>query len=123
MPATIPKPRPGETRGADGKPADLQRKIAGREVYRATIEGSVDSVRDKLSSTSGVESVEVLSEHGSACDYRVRGQGGAQLGTLLFTTAKDNGWVLSVLHPEWRTLEDVYLHLTATKQQQVAQAS
>ena len=97
---------------ADGKPEDLQKQTTSRESFRARVEGPGDQIRDKLSSLEGVDSVEVLNDqHG---DFRVIGKEGAELGAGIFGAVRDNSWVLTSLQPEWRTLEEMYLQLTAS---------
>jgi ABC-2 type transport system ATP-binding protein len=108
---------------ADGKPGELQKKATGRSVYLVGIEGPASGVRQKLAAASGVESVEVLSEHALAGRYRVRARDNVELGPVIFRAAKENDWVLSLLQPEWRSLEEAYLQLTAAGPQRVAKAS
>jgi len=99
---------------ADGTAAELEAKATGQRIYRVRIEGPGGAVREKLSSSPGVRSVQHLSQSGQANDFRVTASNGADIGATIFRVAKDNGWVLSVLEPETRSLEEVYLRLTAS---------
>lgn len=106
---------------ADGKPDELQKAAGDRETFRAIIEGGAsDALRGKLEEHELIDRVEVLNDSSATTELRVRGQNGAQIGSVVFQLAKDNGWVLSTLQPEWRTLEDTYLELTASKKTKVA---
>ena len=100
---------------ADGRPDDLQAKASGQQVFRARILGPEGSVRQKLGSAPGVESVEVIRTEGELGDYRVRGKVNSDLGASVHRTVVDGGWTLSILEPETRSLEEVYLKLTASR--------
>lgn len=100
---------------ADGRPDELQAKASGQQVFRARILGPEGVVRQRLGETQGVESVEVIRSQGELGDYRVRGRADSDLGASVHRCVIDGGWSLSVLEPETRSLEDVYLKLTASR--------
>jgi ABC-2 type transport system ATP-binding protein len=103
---------------ADGTPRELQAKAAGRQVLRLRVQGPEGEVRTRLAETLGVDSVDVLGRQGAFIDYRVRGAAGDDdLGVTLSRAVMDRGWPLSALEPEARSLEDIYLQLTAAKAQ------
>ena len=103
---------------ADGTPRELQAKAAGRQVLRLRVQGPEGEVRTRLAETLGVDSVDVLGRQGDFVDYRVRGAtGDDDLGVTLSRAVMDRGWPLSALEPEARSLEDIYLQLTAAKAQ------
>jgi ABC-2 type transport system ATP-binding protein len=103
---------------ADGTPRELQAKAAGRQVLRLRVQGPEGEVRTRLAETLGVDSVDVLGRQGDFVDYRVRGAAGDDdLGVTLSRAVMDRGWPLSALEPETRSLEDIYLQLTAAKAQ------
>ena len=99
---------------ADGTPEALQSKASGRQVYRVRIGGPEPQVRSALASVGGVDSVEPLKHTGDQVEYRVRCSDSRDIAPELFRAASGGGWTLSVLAPEMRSLEDVYLQLTAT---------
>ncbi len=108
---------------ADGTPEALSTQAAGTQVFRALVEGPEPAVKERLGLAAGVESVEVIRHRGETGEYRVRGRGGLDLGQKIFRVAAENGWALSALEPEARSLEEVYLQLTASKPRLAASAS
>ncbi|MBI4603559.1 MAG: hypothetical protein HY721_16530 [Planctomycetes bacterium] len=108
---------------ADFTPGAMQAQAAGRSAVRATIQGPEADVKAKLSSAPGVGSVEVLGRHAATCEYRVRAADGADLGPAVYRAVTQGGWCLHALEPERRSLEDVYLQLTASRPQPAAAAS
>ena len=100
---------------ADGTPRALQANATGRLTYRARIEGLEPEVEAKLSAAREVEEVKVISHDGKHGEYRVRARAGSDIGPAIFRLAVENDWILSALEPESRSLEDVYLQLTASK--------
>lgn len=100
---------------ANGSPEELQKKAAGNQVFRVRLAGPEAAVRDRLRSLGGVEQVEVIRNQGDLSDYRVRGGVGTDLGATIYRAASEAGWALSALEPESRSLEDVYLQLTAVR--------
>jgi ABC-2 type transport system ATP-binding protein len=104
---------------ADGTPRSLQASAAGRVSYRARIEGPERQVEAKLTASQEVDEVKVMTHDGTRGEYRIRARSGSgsgsDIGSAIFRMAVDNSWVLSALEPEARSLEEVYLQLTATK--------
>lgn len=108
---------------ADGSPDALQAQATGAAVLKASILGPEAAVREKLVTAAGVESIDVLRTQGDSGIYRVRGKEGVDLGPVIFRAAVDNNWTLTTLEPEWNSLEDVYLKLSAGPSKKVATAS
>lgn len=100
---------------ADGTPRELQASAAGQQSCRARIEGPEPAVEAKLAAAQGVDGVAVITHDGKVGEYRIRARAGADLGPAVFRLAVENHWVLSALEPESRSLEEVYLQLTASK--------
>ncbi len=100
---------------ADGRPDELQARASGQQIFRARIQGPEGAVRERLGTVAGVESVEVIRTTDHSCDYRVRGRVDCDLGTSVHRAVSDGGWSLSILEPESRSLEEVYLKLTASR--------
>ena len=100
---------------ADGRPDELQAKASGQQIFRARIQGPEGAVRERLGTVAGIESVEVIRTTDHDSDYRVRGRVDCDLGTSVHRAVSDGGWSLSVLEPESRSLEEVYLKLTASR--------
>ena len=98
---------------ADGAPDELQRQASGQQVYRTTITGPEKEVVAALGGIQGVESVEVLGHPEGAHDVRLRASSAESIGQEIFRTASQKGWELAALQPEMRSLEEVYLKLTA----------
>jgi ABC-2 type transport system ATP-binding protein len=99
---------------ADGKPQELQARATGQQVFRVSIAGPEDAVKSQLESIPGVESIEVISHQGEFHDMRVRARENCEIGPAVYNAAREADWNLSVLQPELRSLEEVYLKLTAT---------
>ena len=99
---------------ADGKPQELQARGTGQQVLRVSIAGPEDAVKSQLESIAGVESIEVISHQGKFHDLRIRAREDCEIGPAVYNVVKAADWNLSVLQPELRSLEEVYLKLTAT---------
>jgi ABC-2 type transport system ATP-binding protein len=99
---------------ADGKPADLEAQATGHRAYRARIQGPDSGVKEKLQTLGGVDTVEVLGADGDIGEYRISSSSQGEVGTDIFRAVVDSGWTLSALEPESRSLEEVYLRLTAS---------
>ena len=98
---------------ADGKPQELQAQATGQQVFRVSVAGPEEEVKNQLGTIAGVRSVEVISHHGEFHDLRVRADEQCAVGSAVYRLASEAGWDLSVLQPELRSLEEVYLNLTA----------
>ncbi len=98
---------------ADGSPDELQAQSTG-EVVRVKIAGPEDAVVGTLKDLAGVDSVEVLGHVGDVLDVRVRAGAGAGAAAAISDAATGKNWPLSALVPEMRSLEEVYLQLTAS---------
>ncbi len=98
---------------ADGRPEELAAKADGQLAYRVRIEGPEAAVRERLSRINGVEEVATLGATGDALDLRVVASARSPAAPEIFRAASQNGWTLSLLELEKRSLEDVYLRLTA----------
>lgn len=100
---------------ADGTPEHLQTKTSGQQVVRARISGPESAVQERLRGIGGIDSIEVIRTVGDSNDFRVRGKLDSELGRAVHRVVSEAGWSLSILEPETRTLEDVYLQLTQTR--------
>ena len=98
---------------ADGTPEDLATQTDGQVSYRVRIDGPEAQIRDRLSRISGVASVAPLGASGDAHELRVIAPGRIAVAPEIFRAAAESGWTLSLLEPERRSLEEVYLRLTA----------
>lgn len=107
---------------ADGRPLELQASVTGRQAYRARIAGPEGEVKARLGQIQGVDSVEVLTHHENAGDYRLRAPTGFDLGLEVYNAVQGAGWKLSALEPQMLSLEDVYLKLTSNVPAAPAQA-
>ena len=84
------------------------------------LEGPEAEVLSALEAIDGVRRVEALRFDGQVGEYRVASRASSQVGGAIFRAAADRRWTLSVLEPESRSLEEVYLRLTETQPAAVA---
>ena len=98
---------------ADGTPDALAMVASKQKVLRVRVKGPEPAVKEKLSLIEGVKSVESIGMHGDLGEYRVASWTEADVSPQVFRAVADSGWTLSLLEPETRGLEEVYLRLTA----------
>lgn len=96
---------------ADGSPDELRRMSGEVRRFRLRVEGPAEDIQARLAELEGVTQASVI--EGGASDYEVVCDPSTDVGPACFRAARDAGWVISRLEERERTLEDVYLRLTA----------
>jgi len=99
----------GELR-ADSAISELNR---GSNAVLVSIETSAEGARDSLSKIDGVESVESTGETGDYQTWRVVGES-EELAPQVFDAIRGQGWKVSELRAERRSLETVFRELAET---------
>jgi len=94
-------------------PEGLARQLRGAERISLTVDGPLDSVRDKIKEIEGVLNVEASGEPGgSVATYTVEWQLDSDLRRVLAATVVNAGWGLLDLRGISMSLEDVFINLT-----------
>ncbi len=94
-------------------PEGLARQLRGAERISLTVDGPLDSVRDKIKEIEGVLNVEASGEPGgSVATYTVECQLDSDLRRVLAATVVNAGWGLLDLRGISMSLEDVFINLT-----------
>ncbi|MBI3143387.1 MAG: ATP-binding cassette domain-containing protein [Bacteroidetes bacterium] len=96
----------------EGTTADIKRKTQGKELLTVTIEDAPDSNRlwKELQSIDTVEMVDVHKER--PCSFTVQSKQGASSKREIYGFCKEKGYVLTELHQQETSLEDVFRLLT-----------
>lgn len=97
---------------ADGTPEALEAQATGQQALRVRLEAPDQEAIHTLQALDGVRRVDALGFDGKVGEYRVAAKGASQVGSAIFHAAAQRGWTLSILEPESRSLEEVYLRLT-----------
>ena len=108
---------------ADGTPDELKKNVDERPIVRGRIHGPANEVLGALDGLGSVSRVESLAEGPDWGEFRVHGEPDVDLGSEVFRAVSEKGWTLSSLASEERSLEEVYLRLTASGVQPQAAAS
>ncbi len=98
---------------ADGAPDALPGSLAGENRLIARIEGPAEMVAALLRGLDGVESVEAADGDGGSANWTITHKQGADVRRALFFALAKRGWPLLSLHGGKRTLEEIFLTLTA----------
>lgn len=98
---------------ASGTPAELTRAAAGESTARVSVRASATEVEPALRALPGVEALRVLdSKKPGTSRYEVRTRTDDGIEEAIFTMAVQKGWVLTELHAETLSLEQVFTQLT-----------
>ena len=98
---------------ASGAPEEMSTRARGGGVITLEIRGPVEDIKAKLQAMDKVKSFEVKeSGGGGRTRFEVISAGAADTTEELFRMAAENRWVLSELHQEALSLEDVFQQLT-----------
>jgi ABC-2 type transport system ATP-binding protein len=102
---------------ADGKPEDLQRQAQGHMDLVVELQGDAQAARSGLEAVAGVAKVNVAQNDGASGDgghrFVVIAKPGADPRAEIFRMAVQKGLVLTELHLERASLEDVFRTLTS----------
>jgi ABC-2 type transport system ATP-binding protein len=103
---------------ANGTPQELMRRSGGGRLYRLRVQGAAEQVESRLRALAGVASARGVGGQDGYSEFEVQStaaDGNGDLAPELFRAVKDNGWTLARLQERERSLEDVYLELTARR--------
>jgi ABC-2 type transport system ATP-binding protein len=105
---------------ADGSPDELAKLSHGEETVVVNYqEGNRQDIQSRLEAMEGVLSHKILSESDKNTHrFEIKTDRGESLCRELFQCAVENKWVMTELHLDKLSLEDVFLHLT-TKEKTV----
>ncbi len=98
---------------ADGSPDELRSMSGDARRFRVRVDGPTEEVQARLGQLEGVKQASEAEALGGAPEYEVICDPSTDVGPACFEAARDAGWVISRLEENERTLEDVYLELTA----------
>jgi ABC-2 type transport system ATP-binding protein len=103
---------------ASGTPDELTRAAAGETAARVSFRAEAAVVEPRLREIPSVESIAPLDPlKNETCRYEVHSRATDGIEEALFRLAVDNGWVLTELHSEARSLEQVFTQLTVGEKQ------
>lgn len=98
---------------ANGAPEELCRQAGGATRVQARIRGPEEAIREKLAASTGVRNVTLSPPEDGYVRVRMEVDPDRDLGPEVYQLSRDNGWVLAEIKEVPRTIEDVYLELTA----------
>jgi ABC-2 type transport system ATP-binding protein len=102
---------------ADGRLDELTRSSVQVVRLKSAAPGEAGAV---LESLPGVARVERAEPHDGFETYRLRLDGGGDVGEAVYEAARERGWRLRELRRDDKTLEQVFRELTEAKGQEVA---
>ena len=97
---------------AEGTLEEVSKLASGANIHRIKIRGDKAKIEDKLKELDGVESIQLKAEDDGLYQYQIFVQPGKDLGEEIFKLCVQNGFILSELYRERKTLEDVFTELT-----------
>ncbi len=101
---------------ADGSPDELGDRAGGGSRVFVTLAAPREAVGDALNQVSGLSAWrEIKSNQTDRLRYELRSANGQSVCEEVFRLAADKGWVLSELHQEASSLEDVFIELTRSE--------
>ncbi len=104
---------------ADGTPEELTASASGEGAsFYVTVKGPSTEVKQTFKNMDGVSYFKVLTApDNDSVRLLLKATGGSQAAENIFKTAVDKNWVLTELHKESISLEDVFLQLTMKEKQ------
>jgi len=100
---------------ADGSLDKVKALSAGENIHRIKIRGDRSAIENQLKSLPGARDFKMISEENGLFGYEIYAEPDRDLGEEIFRTSARNGFILSELYRERRTLEDVFTKLTAVE--------
>ncbi len=98
---------------ANGTPESLSGLASGEEMIRAGFRGPQEEIEAKLDQLEFVSDFKrVPAEDEGTCSYELKATKGTDATANIFQFAVDNGWILTELHRQTLSLEDVFHQLT-----------
>ncbi len=96
---------------ASGTPEELATQSAGQQKIFLTVKGTPESVEPALRESGLVTDLRLIEATGGRVRYAI-GSSAAEPEESLYNLAVQSGWVLTELHREAISLEQVFTHLT-----------
>jgi ABC-2 type transport system ATP-binding protein len=98
---------------ASGTPEEMSSRARGGGVVTMVVRGPVEHIKDKLNTMKKVKKFAVQgTEANGSTRFEIISAGEEDINEDLFRMVVENGWVLSELHQETLSLEDVFQQLT-----------
>lgn len=97
---------------ADGGVDELVAQVTGGSQINVEVEGT--GVVEALKQLSGVRAVTAVPARDRRTGATITTDGSADIRPHVFALAKDRGWTLYELHRETRSLEELFMQLTAS---------
>jgi gliding motility-associated transport system ATP-binding protein len=104
---------------AEGTPAELRSRLAGKPVVRCAFRGSVATAREDLARLPGVVSVEVVEDR-LETRARLECEANGDPREEIFHLAVSKEWILRELALDVGSLEDVFVRLTRHEEEEPA---
>jgi ABC-2 type transport system ATP-binding protein len=99
-------------------PDNLQRRMAGGSQIVAEIAASEAELNGFFSELPGVDSFNVSASEGDFQRCAVTPHDGYDLRSMIFTFARERGWVVRELTRSRHTLEDIYVQITRPNEEE-----
>src|SRR5665213_279580 len=99
-------------------PDNLQRLMAGSSQIFAEIAASPEELREALGQLPGVEHFEVTAGEGAFQRCALTPRDGFDLRSVIFTLARERGWMLRELTRSRHSLEDIYVQVTTPDEEE-----
>jgi ABC-2 type transport system ATP-binding protein len=99
-------------------PENLQRFMAGGSQIIAEIAASEKELHEALSHMPGVEQFNISPSEGEFLRCALTPRGGYDLRPAIFTLCKERGWILRELTRSRHSLEDIYVQVTRTDEEE-----
>lgn len=98
---------------ASGTPEEMSNRARGGGVVTMVVRGPVEQIKDTLKTVKKVKNFTVQETEGDGrTRFEIISTGEENINEDLFRMVAENGWVLSELHQEALSLEDVFQQLT-----------
>ena len=103
---------------ATGTPENLQRVMSSTSQIIAEIAAPEAALREVWAQTAEVEQYDVSAAEGEYYRCALTPRDGADLRGLVFSIARDRGWALRELTRNRHSLEDIYVQVTRTDEEE-----
>ena len=98
---------------ASGTPEEMSNRARGGGVVTMVVRGPVEQIKDTLKTVKKVKNFTMQETEGDGrTRFEIISTGEENINEDLFRMVAENGWVLSELHQETLSLEDVFQQLT-----------
>lgn len=99
---------------ADDTPQDLSSQAQGEETIYLGLKGAdKDEISKQLQALDGIKCFNNLDDKNGSFRYQIKTHQGENLSEALFHMAVNNKWILTELHLESLSLEEIFLKLTS----------